>query len=249
MFNFLKKKKKEAKYNFRSIGVDMHSHILPGIDDGAPTLTESVLLIKRLKDLGFQQLIATPHVMSDYYRNTPDTIRKALNEVREELEKQQINISVDAAAEYYIDEFFEGKLNQKDLLTFGGNHLLFELSFAHHPSGLQEIIQKMNGSGYKPILAHPERYPYLHQSIEKYRTIKEYGCYFQLNTISLSGYYGKQVQKIAEKLVDEELVDFIGSDMHHLRHADALENSLISPYTEKLIEAGNLHNLALDNAH
>src|SRR5690606_5749282 len=143
MFSFFKKKKKEAKYNFQSIGVDMHSHILPGIDDGAPTVKESILLIQRLQNLGFKKLIATPHVMSDYYRNTPDTIHRALDEVKEELARQQIDIPIEAAAEYYMDEFFEEKLSQKDLLTFGDRHLLFELSFAHYPSGLHDIIYKM----------------------------------------------------------------------------------------------------------
>lgn len=243
MFGLFKKHKKEKlKYNFHNIGVDMHSHILPGIDDGAPTLQDSIELINRLKALGFQKLIATPHIMSDYYRNTPETIYKALDTVREELDKQNIDIPVEAAAEYYLDEVFEEKLNQKNLLTMGDNYLLFELSFANYPSGLSDIIYEMNNKGYKPILAHPERYTYLYQSIEQYHTIKDYGCYFQLNTIALSGYYGKTTQKIAERLIDEGLIDFIGSDMHHPRHGRALKQSLENSYTQQLISAGNLHN-------
>lgn len=240
MFNLFKKKK-EAKYNFKNIGVDMHSHILPGIDDGAPSVKESLLLINRLIDLGFTKLIATPHIMADYYRNTPDTIKRALDLLQKELQDQNINIPVEAAAEYYLDETFDHKINQGNLLTFGNNYLLFELSYINYPNNIKETIQRLNDKGYKPILAHPERYPYL-GNIENYYKVREYGCYFQLNTISLSGYYGKQTQKIAEELVDNMMIDFIGSDMHHLRHADALKNTLLTPHAELLLSDYNLHN-------
>jgi protein-tyrosine phosphatase len=236
------KKKKEAKYNFKNIGVDMHSHILPGIDDGAPTVKESVMMAQRFINLGFSKLITTPHIMADYYRNTPDTIHKALDILREELHQQKIDLKVEAAAEYYLDETFENKLNKGNLLTLGDNYLLFELSYINYPNNLKDVIQKINDRGYKPILAHPERYPYFHGSIESYYQAKEYGCYFQLNTISLSGYYGKQTQKIAEELVDNMLIDFVGSDMHHLRHADALQNSLLTPHAELLLSDYALQN-------
>lgn len=241
MFNLFKKKK-EAKYNFKNIGVDMHSHILPGIDDGAPTVRESVMLVNRLISLGFTKLIATPHIMADYYRNTPDTIHRALDILREELHNQQIDIPIEAAAEYYFDETFESKIEKGDLLTMGNNYLLFELSYINYPSNLQETIKKLNDKGYKPILAHPERYPYLYSSIENFYKIREYGCYFQLNTISLSGHYGKQTQKIAEELVDNMMIDFIGSDMHHLRHADALYQSLFTDKLNFLFEEAGLQN-------
>ena len=236
------KKKKEAKYNFKNIGVDMHSHILPGIDDGAPTVKESVMMAHKFLELGFTKLIATPHIMADYYRNTPDTIHKALDILREEFHQKKINLTLDAAAEYYLDETFENKLNKRELLTMGDNYLLFELSYINYPNNLKEIIQKMNDKGYKPILAHPERYPYFYNSIDNYYQAKEYGCYFQLNTLSLSGYYSKQTQKVAEDLVDNNLIDFIGSDMHHLRHAEALEKALLLPHAETLLSDYSLHN-------
>lgn len=239
------KKKKEIKYNFKNIGVDMHSHILPGIDDGAPTVRESVMMAHKFIELGFSKLIATPHIMADYYRNTPDTIHKALDIVREEFHHQKINLAIEAAAEYYLDETFENKLNKGDLLTIGNNYLLFELSYINYPNNLKDIIQKMNDKGYKPILAHPERYPYFYNSLDNYYQAKEYGCYFQLNTISLTGYYGKQAQKIAEDLVDNMLIDFIGSDMHHLKHALALQQSLRLERLQENLLLENLLNSSL----
>lgn len=246
MFNLFKKKKKTAEFDFTDIGVDMHSHILPGIDDGAPTVKESIMMVKRFQQLGFKKLIATPHIMADYYRNTPDDINKALETLRNELVKENIDIPVEAAAEYYLDETFENKINKGDLMTMGDNYILFELSYINYPNNLKDIIQKLNDKGLKPILAHPERYPYLYGSIDNFYQIKSYGCYFQLNTISLAGYYGKQTQKIAEELVDNMLVDFIGSDMHHLKHADALHQSLFSPQLKALFEEGPLQNVLLN---
>ena len=242
MFNIFKSKPKDPGLNFSKLGVDLHSHIIPAIDDGAQNVDESIVLVRRMIDLGFRKIIATPHIMADYYRNTPDTIGKGLDILREELVKQSIDIQVEAAAEYYLDETFENKLEKGNILTMGDNYLLFELSYINYPQNLYEIIDKIKDKGYKPILAHPERYPYLFGSIENYRHIKETGCYFQLNTISLTGYYGKASQKIAEELVDNMLIEFIASDMHHLRHAAALKQSLHLPYVHKLLTDYQLQN-------
>jgi protein-tyrosine phosphatase len=244
MFGLFKPKNKIPEFNFSDIGIDMHSHILPGIDDGAPTVKESVMMVRRFQQLGFKKLIATPHIMADYYRNTPDIINKALDELREELVRQNIDMPIEAAAEYYLDETFETKINKGNLMTMGKDYILFELSYINYPNNIKDIIKKLNDKGLKPILAHPERYPYL-GSIENYYKIREFGCYFQLNTISLSGYYGKQTQKIAEELVDNMMVDFIGSDMHHLRHADALHHSLFTPHLKTLFEESALQNVML----
>jgi protein-tyrosine phosphatase len=245
MFNLFKKKNKLPEFNYSNIGVDMHSHILPGIDDGAPTVRESVMMVKRLIELGFTKLIATPHIMADYYRNTPDTILAALEELQTELQKQNIDITIEASAEYYLDETFENRLDSGNLLPMGKDYLLFELSYINYPNNLKEIVQKINDKGYKPILAHPERYPYLFGSLENYYKVREYGCYFQLNTISLTGYYGKQTQKVAEELVDNMMIDFIGSDMHHLKHADALNQTLFTPHLKTLLTEGSLQNIML----
>lgn len=246
MFNFFKKKPdqpKEVDFNYESIIVDMHSHVLPGIDDGAQTPEESIQLIKRMMGLGIKKIIATPHIMADYYKNTPETIGNALEILKAELIKQAIDIEIEAAAEHYFDETFEPRVENKKLMTMGDNYALFEFSFINRPPNVVEVVQKMIKLGYKPILAHPERYNYM--DLAQLKNVKEWGCNLQLNTISLTGYYGKDVKKRAEEMVDNELVDFISSDMHHLRHADALKGALRMPHLEKLLFDYPLKNILL----
>jgi len=242
MFNLFKKAKKEPQINFSQLGVDMHSHVIPGIDDGAQNIGQSLALIYAYMDMGFRKIITTPHIMADYYRNTPEIINRGLDSLREELQLQNINFEIEAAAEYYLDEVFETKLDKGNMLTIGGDYLLFEISFVNYPQNLMDIIRKIQDKGYKPILAHPERYPYFFESMDHYQRIKETGCYLQLNTISLTGYYGKSSQKVAEELVDNILIDFIGSDMHHIKHAIALKKSLSLPYVNRLLTDYQLQN-------
>ncbi|PWS30771.1 tyrosine-protein phosphatase [Pedobacter paludis] len=245
MFGLFKKKKILPEFNFSNIGTDMHSHILPGIDDGAQTINDSLLLAKKFKALGFKKLIATPHIMADYYRNTPDTINKALDVLRKGLEDIQLDLEVSAAAEYYLDETLEKKVKQKEVLTFGNQYLLFELSYINTPQNLFDFIKIMQDAGYKPVLAHPERYPYFYNSVENYQQIRETGCLLQLNSIALTGYYGAGAKKVAEEMVENHLVDFIGSDMHHLKHAIALEDSLTTPGMHQLLTQHQLNNVLL----
>jgi protein-tyrosine phosphatase len=246
MFGLFKKKqvKKERTMDYSSIMVDMHSHVLPGIDDGAQTPEESIVLIKKMMELGIKKIIATPHVMVDYYRNDKDTIMNALAILKEELKNQNIDIPVEAAAEHYFDETFEKRVEERSLMTMGEDkYTLFELSFIHEPHNVIQMVQKMRDAGYKPILAHPERYAYM--GVDRMRAIRSWGCSLQLNTISLTGYYGKPTQKIAEQMVDEQMVDFISSDMHHPRHAAAFEDALITDYVEKLLKDYPLKNKML----
>lgn len=245
MFGLFKSKKKAPAVNFSAIGADMHSHIIPGIDDGAPNVEAAVVLARKFVDMGYKKLIATPHIMADFYRNTPDIINKGLDILREALHQNAVELEVDAAAEYYLDETFINKLEKKNVMGFGNNYLLFELSYINQPPNLVDVLFKIQDAGYYPVLAHPERYPFYHGSIENYQQIKEYGCFLQLNTISLTGYYGSGCRKAAEQLVDNHCVDFLGSDMHHFKHAQALAESLHLPRVQQLLEQSQLSNLLL----
>jgi len=235
MFGLFKKKdfKKHITFNYESVKVDMHSHVLPGIDDGAQTPQESIALIRKMMELGISKIIATPHIMVDFYRNTHDTINNALGILKAELQKENINIEIEAAAEHYFDETFEARIDNKQLMTMGNDHVLFEFGFISPPPNYITVIQKLTGLGYRPILAHPERYTYM--NLEQYKNLHDWGCDFQLNTISLTGYYGKDVKAAAELLIDNQLIDYISSDMHHLRHAQAFKDALRTTYIEKVL--------------
>ncbi len=246
MFGLFKKKKevkKEITFDYSTIKVDMHSHVLPGIDDGAQTPEESIILVKKMMALGIKKIIATPHIMADYYKNTPETIGAALDVLKAELIKQNIDIKVEAAAEHYFDEGFETLINEQRLMTMGDNFVLFEFSFINQPSNTVSVVQKLRDMGYKPILAHPERYSYM--DIDQYKALHDWGLDFQLNTISLTGYYGKETKKLAETLIDNQLIDYISSDMHHERHAEALKNALRTTYIEKVMFDYPLKNIML----
>ena len=245
MFGLFKKKevKRTVSFDYSTVVTDMHSHVLPGIDDGAQTVEDSIYLVKKMMSLGIKKIIATPHVMIDYYRNDSQSIGNALSLLKSELKNQNIDIDITAAAEHYFDETFEQRIDERKAFTMGDNYVLFEFSFITQPPNAIHVIQKMKDAGYKPILAHPERYGYM--SIDEMKTLRSWGCDLQLNTISLSGYYGKQTKKIAEEMIDNQMVDFISSDMHHPRHAAAFENTLKMPYLEKLLSDYPLKNVML----
>jgi tyrosine-protein phosphatase YwqE len=250
MFGLFKRKRKEEvdtrsiEFYYDSIAVDMHSHVLPGIDDGAQTVEESIVLIQKMMDLGIKKIIATPHVMADLYQNTSETINASLELLKAKLAEERMDIDISAAAEHMFDELFEKRIDEGTLLTMGENYVLFELSFVSKPPHLIDMIKKMRAKGYQPILAHPERYQYL--TMDEYVEIREWGSLLQLNTNSICGYYGQASKKIAEQLIDAQLIDFISSDMHHPRHAEAFEQTLKEPYLKKLIfEQGTLKNKLL----
>lgn len=212
-----------AHANWSFLGNDMHSHLIPGIDDGAQTIEDSVALIQQFQAMGFQGIVTTPHIKSDYFPNDPAIIMNGLNELRQGLAERQINFPVKAAAEYYVDERFMEMLEAAPLLTITRNELLIEFSFSFEPIRLSEILFKVQTKGYKPIIAHPERYNYYHQNFEAYKQLKDRGCLLQLNAIALTGYYGRTVKDVAERLLNEGMYDYCGSDMHHLRHAEAMQ--------------------------
>lgn len=222
--------------DFSTVKTDMHSHLIPGIDDGAKTIEDSIELIRRLMELGYKKAITTPHIMSDYYKNTPEIIHAGLDKVREAVAKENIGFELDAAAEYYIDDGFLNKLEAGKLLTFGNNYLLFEISYINCPDNLKDIIFQMQVHGYKPVMAHPERYPFWFAKFDEYQAFRDQGVLLQINANSLSGYYGFEAKKTAEKLIEKEMVDMIGTDMHNLTHAEALKKTAREKSFKKLLE-------------
>ena len=230
------------------LGADMHSHLLPGLDDGAETVEHSIDLLRALRELGFRKLIMTPHIMGDFYKNTPEGIRAALEQLRTAAAAAGLgDVELDCAAEYYLDEFLGHKLAVgTEMLTFGGDkrYLLFETSYMNEPLNLFDTIFELKAQGYRPVLAHPERYTYLYGrfgEIEKLR--QDHGVLLQVNLNSLAGYYSPAAKKVAEQLIDGGLVDFVGTDTHHLRHTDTLlRRTLSQPHMAKLLQLPLLNN-------
>ena len=227
--------------DFSMLGADLHSHLLPGIDDGAPDLETSLELIQALQGLGFQRIFTTPHVMSDMYPNSRNQILRKRDEVQEAIEELGLEVEFDAAAEYYLDPSFAEMLKGEALLTLPGNRVLVEMSFFQPYRALHRIIFDLQMKGYHPILAHPERYPY-YQTSEDYENLKAMGCALQVNLLSLTGYHGKPIQTAAKTILGLGLADFLATDLHHARHAANLQQALSHELVVKTMQKSVFQN-------
>lgn len=223
MFNLFGKKNKEKEKLF--FATDIHCHVVPGIDDGSPDAQTSVELIGRMKNWGINRILATPHVTQDTFENTPETIAPALTKLRSALSEAGVEIDIANSAEYRLDEFSLAQIDGGKAMPYPGNYLLVENSFIQEPWNLQKIIFDLIVAGYRPIWAHPERYQYYYPKDKRsrYDDMHSYGAMFQINLLSLAGFYGKDEKKVAEYLIEKGYVDFVGTDLHNHRHADAIE--------------------------
>jgi tyrosine-protein phosphatase YwqE len=242
-------KKKEELSNLTDLSalhIDLHSHLIPGIDDGAKTMEDSIDLIRGLSALGFKKIITSPHIMSGGYDNTPEIILNGRDKVRQAIKENNIDVEFDAWAEYYLDETIMPKIENRELLTMGDKYVLVELSYLMKSNNSTSYFYNMITHGYKIILAHPERYPYFHNdSLEDYISLKDQGIFFQLNIASLTGTYGSAARRIGEKLIDENLIDFVATDLHNEKHLNYIRESVKLPYLEKIINYPKLMNKVL----
>ncbi len=239
LFGWGKKNKKVdgnfPPLNLANLQVDIHSHLIPGIDDGARNMDESIAMLAKFESLGYRKVVTTPHIMSDYFKNTPETILGGLENVRELAARLGLKIQIDAAAEYYYDESLMSRLKREEkLLTFDDNYLLFEYSMHSEPDNTEALIFEMTTRNYKPVIAHFERYPYYHGSVDKAKELRENGVFVQLNMNSLTGHYGPAIKKQAELMVDQNVIDFVGSDCHRMDHLINIEKHLTFEYFHKL---------------
>ena len=230
MFSIFKKKNHVTDIEW--LGVDMHSHLLPGIDDGSPDVEQSVKLIKSLNELGFSKFICTPHIFKELYSNTRETILPALEAAKEALIKANVNVEIEAAAEYMIDENF---LIKDGLMTLQGNYILVEMSYLNETPNIEKVIFDLQIKGYKVILAHPERYNFYHLDHGRFHRYKDMGVLLQLKLLSITGYYGKEVKKAASYLLEKKCYDLAATDLHNDKHLSALKKTIESGYLfEKL---------------
>ncbi|RCH56663.1 histidinol phosphatase [Mucilaginibacter hurinus] len=216
MFSFFKKPLPEVRFDW--LGTDMHSHLLPGIDDGSPDVESSIRYISALNDLGFNRFFCTPHIFMELYPNNRETITAALNQVKQSDELKGRNIRIDAAAEYMVNQDFGPLVKETNLLTLPGNYVLIEMSYLAESPDIEAYVFDLSIKGYKPILAHPERYNFYHGMPQKIERFKDMGCLLQLNLLSVTGYYGKEVKETSLKLLKNKWYDLAGTDFHHDKH-------------------------------
>ena len=233
--------KKREKVDLPLLTTDIHSHLLADIDDGAKNWDDTIEMIQLLHSAGYTKFITTPHIMNDAYQNEPASIINKLNELKEILIARKINVSVEAAAEYYFDEAVFKKLeDKKELLTFGKRNLLFETNFLSEPLQLKEFIFLATTQGYTLVLAHPERYEYM--TLEKAQDLRNRGVLFQINILSIVGFYSNPVQKMAYKLIDKGWVEFLGSDCHSPLQARIILDAKKNNYFQKALRLSLLNN-------
>ena len=224
---------------------DMHSHLVPGIDDGVHDSGQALACLQQLSDWGLKRIITTPHVSRDWYPNDTATLQEGKMSLQTLVDANNLPIRVDVAAEYMIDEFFPRLLDTDDLLSFGvERYLLIEIGWVAPPQQFEAILFRMQTRGYIPVLAHPERYTYYFGDEEALSRLRNAGCLFQLNWLSLVGRYGEKVRTQARLLLKNKWVDFIGSDLHRPNDLSALGSLFVLPDYE-LLRAQPLRNASL----
>ena len=245
MFSIFSKKHDDS-LDLSFLEVDLHSHLLPNLDDGLEKMEQTIEFAKAMQNLGYKKLICTPHILPDVHNNSPETILPRLEEVRKAFAENNITINIEAAAEYMVGpEFHESIKNDEQLLTFGKNYVLIEMSYAYPSQNIEQVIFDLIIKGYQPILAHPERYNYLLAQKNIFEDFIYRGCLLQINILSLTGYYGKPVMKAAEYLVKKNLISFIGSDMHHQGHLGMTQKFATNKQLHKMIGKLDLMNKSL----
>ena len=206
--------------------IDIHSHLLPGIDDGAKNFGDTLRLTQALQGLGFSEFITTPHIIQHVWDNTHEQILEKKATTVLELEKNNITVPFNTAAEYLMDDQFVQLFQSHSLLTLKDNYVLVEMSYINPPIQLYSILFDLQVAGYIPVLAHPERYLFYHNNFNEYLKLKRAGCLFQLNLLSVVGYYGAGITKIAEQLLQKGMYTYVGSDVHHDNHVTAFKQKI-----------------------
>lgn len=225
MFTFFSRKREPQPLFFHT---DVHCHIIPGIDDGSPDAAKSVELLERMSQWGITRVVASPHVTYGTFPNTAETIAAARGKLAAAMEGRDDLPEVDNWAEYRIDDLLMKNLEADTAIRRPDGTILIENSFMQEPWNLDQLVFDLQVKGFRPVLAHPERYAYYYNKKDRYRALHDAGLLFQSNLLSLAGAYGGAEKKIAEQLIEAGLVDFLGSDLHRRRHADAIDQYLAS---------------------
>jgi len=194
-------------------------------------------MVNALKEIGFSQFTGTPHIIKHVWENTPESITAAQEIVTSGFNEKNENLNLHVAAEYMMEESFAKLFKSEKLLTLKENYVLVEMSYLNAPIQLYDILFELQVAGYKPVLAHPERYVFYHHNFDEYKKLKKAGCLFQMNLLSAVGYYGKKETETAQKLLEQGMIDFVGSDVHHHKHIESFNKKLLIKNSLPLIEA------------
>lgn len=238
MFNLFGRKPKEPTTLFYH--TDVHSHILPGVDHGAQTVTDSIEMLRLQVEMGISRVMCTSHVTAETFENTPETLTAACELLKQAIVDEGLPVEIFASAEYRIDEYWSSEYAAGHVLPMPGNYLLLENSFVQELIEIDELMFDVQVKGYHPILAHPERYRYYNAHHERYEKLHKGNVKFQVNLLSLAGYFGKAAKVNALWLIEHGLCDMLGSDMHSVEHALIIKDYIASKEWRKLVEKYDL---------
>ncbi len=234
MFNIFHRKKENNQLFYNT---DVHCHILPGVDHGSQNVEQSIEMLRAERDMGITRVILTSHVTAETFENTPDTLRPAFEILKQAVaETEDIShMKLYLSAEYRMDEFWDKQYTLGNQIAMPGNYILMENSFHQELLGLDELLFDLKVKGYKPILAHPERYIYYAQRKQRLEQLHNTGTKFQVNLLSLAGYFGQHCRETALWLVKHGMVDMLGSDMHGMEHVKVIQDYINSKEWRKLV--------------
>jgi len=241
IFNFHKKSNPAASASTGFYHIDLHSHLVPGVDDGVKSIEESLDIISSLKSLGIKKIITTPHI-SQRYPNSPEIIHHAFDQLKNKAAEKNIAIELEVAAEYMVDEGFRDIFESGQLLTFGNNFVLIELSTYSPYPGFSDLLFELQSNGYNVVLAHPERYLFWQYDFGTIKKLKDRELYFQMNILSLTKIYSAEIHKMAVQLIKERMVDFIGSDIHNPEYLPLIKNAAQGKLYQELSVSGQIKN-------
>jgi len=235
---FTKKEPNILKY----LNADVHTHLLPGVDDGVRDFETALSCINEMKRNGINKIYITPHFQTHRFKNDEDDIKYRFDELQKQLGEYVSDIELQLAGEYLIDSGFEERLKTKNLLAINDKYLLVEFSFNQSMLGMEELFFEIQMKGYEVILAHPERYHYLNQDSKLLNNLKEQGVYFQSNIMSFGGFYGSESMKRAYQYVDKGWINFLGTDIHGKKYRDALVDVCKKSKFQKLLKKNTFLN-------
>ena len=236
MLSFFKKKY-EPRPIFAPLGTDMHCHLVPKVDDGSKCVEESIECLQTLKAVGYNKVIITPHFQHPRFPNDEEDIKRRYEELKKQAADEGVEIElVGIGGEYRIDSGFAKRLESPKFLKVGGKYVLVEFSLHQQMMGSDELIFDLQMKGYDVILAHPERYPYLNVNGMRMEQLKNQGVFFQINSLSLGGFYGDEAKKRAFEMLDRGWVEFMGTDTHNTMYAQALRELSNNRKVEKVLE-------------